>query len=130
MKFISEQTYVDDAEKVILKLSNKTDQRGRKVEMVSTSKIRNILSMTADIYNNVLVLQDDSLTDELNGRISYLRMRIIYDCGREPKVKDFITEAKILEALKEINGSKANYILFNHYMEALIAFHKFYDGRD
>ena len=39
-------------------------------------------------------------------------------------------EAKILDVLREISGSRANYILFNHYMEALIAFHKFYGGND
>ena len=41
-----------------------------------------------------------------------------------------MNEAQILDVLKEINGSKKNYILFSRYMEALIAFHKYYGGKD
>ena len=41
-----------------------------------------------------------------------------------------MTEAKILDILKEIQGDKDNFLLFAHYMEALVAFHKFYGGRD
>lgn len=130
MKTINETDYVDFAEKAILRLKDKKDRRGNQIQMVTTSKIRNLLSMTSDIYNNVLVMQNDKLDSELLGRIEYLRMRFIYECGREPKVKDFVMEAKILDVLKEISGSKKNYILFNHYMEALIAFHKFYGGND
>lgn len=54
----------------------------------------------------------------------------MYECGREALVKNFVEEADILPILKEINGSKKNYILFSRYMEALIAFHKYYGGKD
>lgn len=131
MKTINDTNYVDTAEKAIVKLKDKVNPRtGRPIPMVTTSKIRNLLSMSSDIYNNVLVMTDDKLDAETSGRIEYLRMRFVYECGREPTVKDFVTEAKILDVLREISGSRANYILFNHYMEALIAFHKFYDGKD
>ncbi len=131
MKTINDGNYVDIAETVIKKLKGKVNPRNNKpIPMVTTSKIRNLLAMSSDIYNNVLLLQDDKLDSDLIGRIEYLRMRFVYECGREPSVKDFVTEAKILDILKEISGSKANYILFNHYMEALIAFHKFHGGND
>ena len=35
-----------------------------------------------------------------------------------------------LDILKEIKQSKKNYLLFSRYMEALIAFHRYYGGRD
>ena len=57
----------------------------------------------------------------------------MYECGRDDKdklVTNFVNEAQILDVLKEINGSKKNYILFSRYMEALIAFHKYYGGKD
>ena len=54
----------------------------------------------------------------------------MYECGREPKVKEFVKEAEIIELLKEIGQSKKNYLLFSNYMEALVAFHKFYGGQD
>ncbi|MDD6196595.1 MAG: type III-A CRISPR-associated protein Csm2 [[Clostridium] aminophilum] len=131
MKIINDTNYVDEAENAIKRLKNKINPKtGRPVPMVTTSKIRNLLSMSADIYNNVLILNSEKLNSELAGRIEYLRMRFVYECGREPAVKNFVLEAKILDVLKEIDGNKSNYILFNHYMEALVAFHKFYGGND
>lgn len=133
MKTINETNYVDKAEKAILSLRDKAkqQQRGRgELKIVTTSKIRNLLAMTADIYNQVMICQNDKLNDDLKGRIEYLRVRFMYECGREPLVKNFVKEADILPILKEINGSKKNYILFSRYMEALIAFHKYYDGKD
>ena len=38
--------------------------------------------------------------------------------------------AQILDILKEIKQSKKNYLLFSRYMEALIAFHKYYGGKE
>ena len=133
MKTINETNYVDKAETAILSLRDKAEQqqRGRREpKIVTTSKIRNLLAMTADIYNQVMICQNDKLSDDLKGRIEYLRVRFMYECGREPLVKNFVKEADILPILKEINGSKKNYILFSRYMEALIAFHKYYDGKD
>lgn len=127
---ITEGTYVDKAEAVIKKLATKIDKKGRPNELVTTSKLRNLLAMTADIYNEVLSLQTDKLDERLSGRIEYLRIRYIYEAGREPKVKELITEAQIPEIIKEIKGSKKNFLLFNHYMEALVAFRKFYGGKD
>lgn len=86
--------------------------------------------MTSDIYNIVLPLQNDSLSDEIIGRIEYLRIRFVYEAGREPKVKELVEAAHILDIIKEINGSRKNYILFNRYMESIVAFRKFYGGKD
>lgn len=86
--------------------------------------------MTSDIYNDVINLQSDALSSEITSRIEYLRLRCIYEAGRDKIVKDFIKESQLIDVINEINGSKANYILFNRYMEALVAFHKFYGGDD
>ncbi|MEI3337827.1 MAG: type III-A CRISPR-associated protein Csm2 [Clostridium sp.] len=128
---LDENTFVDKAEKSILNLINNSekDKRGNG-QIVTNSKIRNLLAMTADIYNEVLI-SNEKLSSDVNARIDYLRVRFIYECGRDQMVKDFVEEADILKALKEINGSRKNFILFQHYMEALVAFHKYnHKGRD
>lgn len=127
---INEHNYVDEAEKTVLRLSQKKNSRGFTVPMVTTSKLRNLLAMTSDIYNIVLPLQNDILSDEIIGRIEYLRIRFVYEAGREPKVKELVEAAHILDIIKEINGSRKNYILFNRYMESIVAFRKFYGGKD
>ena len=124
---INEENYVAKAESVILKLSKQVDKQGKVVAMVTNSKIRNLLSMSADIYNQVLDCKEDKLPQELNGRIEYLRVRYIYEAGREPRVKDLVIQGELLEIMKEIQGSKKNYILYYHYMEALVAFKRFWN---
>ena len=128
---INESNYVDKAENAIKDLIEKSkNPRTGRVNIVTTSKIRNLLAMSADIYNQVLVYNSEKLDEELAGRIEYLRIRFIYECGREQKVKEFAEKAHLLEILKEIGSSKKNYLLFNRYMEALVAFHKYYGGND
>lgn len=128
---ISENDYVNKAERVIRDLAeeSKLKNRGR-VVIVTTSKIRNLLAMSADIYNQVLVSEKEELSTELKGRIEYLRVHFIYECGREPSVNNFVQRAEILEILKEIGSSRKNYILFSRYMEALVAFHRYYGGKE
>mgnify|MGYP005780654749 CR=1 FL=1 len=136
MRTIDQNHYVDQAEQVIRTLQSRTRERrdgtSVPVPMVTTSKIRNLLAMTSDIYNETLGLPQGPLPERLRSRIEYLRVRFIYEAGKDPegRVRDFVTEAKILDILKEIQGDKDNFLLFAHYMEALVAFHKFYGGRD
>lgn len=131
-EFLSEKTYVDQAEKVLDKLTQKFEKNGKWItpQIVTTSKIRNILSMAADIYDNVLQNRADELNEEIVSRIEYLRVRMIYECGREPRVKDFVNAADLLDYIKMIGNDKKKYILFYHYMEALVAFHKYKGGKE
>ena len=133
LKTINQDNYVDEAEKVIKTLKGRTNQRnGREIQMVTTSKIRSLLAMTSDIYNETLNETGSKLPQRLCSRIEYLRVRFIYESGKdqEGKVKDFVETARILDILKEIRGEKENFLLFARYMEALVAFHKFYGGKD
>ena len=127
---INEKNYVDCAEKVIKTLKERKDNKDRPVQMLTTSKIRNILAMSADIYNEVLTNVEDTLSSDIQSRIDYLRVRFLYEAGREPKVKDFVIEAGLTDILKNIGGSKKKYILFYRYLESLVAFHRFYGGKD
>lgn len=127
---IDDQNYVDEAEKVIRALMNKKDRNGRSVAIVTTSKLRNLLAMSADIYNEVMNQNDDQLSSDICSRIEYLRVRFLYEAGREDTVKDLVNESHIIEVLKGVNRSKKNYILFNRYIEALVAFRKYLGGKD
>ena len=99
---INKENYVDQAEQVIKNLM--TDRKGNIT--LTTSKIRNILAMVSEIYNEV-----------------------VHESGRETSVKDFVQKAKILEELKKVKDSKSQFLLFCRYMEALVAYRKF-SGRD
>ena len=79
------------------------------------------------------VIKELAEESKLNGRIEYLRIRFVYECGRDDskrKVRNFVEKSEVLEILKEIKKSKKNYLLFSRYMEALVAFHKYYGGKE
>lgn len=126
---LNESNYVDLAEKAILELTKNRDKRGN-IVIVSTSQIRNLLAMTADIYNDILDITSEQLPKEIISRISYLKVRFIYEAGRTQTVRSLVEKAEIIEHLEEIKGSKSQYILFSRYMEALVAYRKFYGGKE
>lgn len=87
---LTEENYVETAEKAIKEICGKKDRRGRTVAPVTTSKIRNLLAMTAAIYNDVIVCTSEKLSTEIVGRIQYMKIRFVYEAGREPKVKELV----------------------------------------
>lgn len=122
-RVITEENYVEEAEKVIKEIGYNRD--------LTTSKLRNLLALSSDIYNMVMQQNKDVLTEEVKSRIEYLKVRFLYEAGRDEKgVKQLVENANLLGVLKNVKGSKKNYILFNRYMEALVAFHRYYGGDD
>lgn len=120
--------YVDEAEKVVLKLEK--DEKGG--FYLTTSKIRNLLTMISSIYNDVLHIGNEQLDDDIVERLQYLKMRFAYEAGRNGNrsVKDLIEKAKIWDAIDTIGRDKEKCIIFCRYMEAIVAYHKFHGGRD
>ena len=49
---------------------------------------------------------------------------------KKTKVKELVEKASLLEHLEEIGNSRTQYLLFSRYMEALVAYRKFYGGHD
>ena len=119
-------TYVDTAEQVIIKLKD----LGKGKISLTTSKIRNLLAMVSELQTDAKYIMNDKLTSDMQSRIQYLKMRIAYEAGRELGVKQFVENANLLEHISNIKDSKHELVLFCNYMEALVAYHRYYGGRD
>jgi len=118
--------YVDQAERVIRGLP--TNHRGD--YYLTTNQLRNLLSLTAQIFDEAQQLQGDELPKGLLDKVRYLRVRFVYQAGRESAVMAFVKQAKLLEALAEIGESRERLIEFCRYMEALVAYKKYLDPRE
>ncbi|MCD8090355.1 MAG: type III-A CRISPR-associated protein Csm2 [Clostridiales bacterium] len=117
-------SYVDEAEKVIKELYS--DRRNK----ITTTKIRGLLSGISDIYNDAVQIEGDKLTADIIRRIQYLKVQFIYECGRDRNVEGFIKKSGIISKIDSINGSKERFIDMERYMEALVAYHRYYGGKD
>ena len=130
--FEKDVDYVTLARKNILKLV-KRDKSNEPIKTregnyqfdLTTSKIRKILSMVNEIYNDAIFCEDDKLTDTLNDKLLSMKIRLVYECGREKTVKDFEKATYLLKYLDCVKGSKSRFLIFAQYLEALVAYHKF-----
>ncbi|MCI8284802.1 MAG: type III-A CRISPR-associated protein Csm2 [Firmicutes bacterium] len=133
---LSSENYVDQAEKIIKELKereekDKKDKKKRpadKFKLVTTSQLRNILDMVMNIYNQVISEKQDELSEDVINRIQYLKVKMIYNAGKENSVKVFIDESGLMKYIDHIGSSRKNYILFTRYMEALVAYRKYVGG--
>ncbi len=120
-KVLNKLTYVDQAEKVVLDLGK--DKSGK--IFVTTNKVRNMLTLINELYAMVNK-SEKTLNEELQSRVQYTRMRIVYEAGRDKNVKELCEKSEILDYLKGVGSSTDNLLLVCRYMEALVAYHKFY----
>ena len=109
--------YVDEAERVIRSLY---DERNK----ISTNKIRNLLSLVSEIYNRENLRTADTISEESASGLIALRIRMVYEAGRDDAVKLFLERAQLLEYIKGLGDSRAKLMDFAHYMEASVAYSK------
>ena len=126
---INEENYVDMAEKTMKELCFPTERNGKN-SVISMTKIRNLLSMVSDIYNDVLNEKNNTLSSMYIGRINYMKIHFYYEAGREFLVRKFLEKANVFNIIGGIGNSRENFLLFSRYMEALVAFRRFYGPDD
>ena len=112
--------YVDFAENLM-----KTRSR-----QITTSKLRNILSLLMDVYNTEILRTETELLEESKVKLQMARIRIAYECGRDRNTKEFVEGAYLLPWLKAVGSSREQAIRYIHYLEAIVAYHRFWGGRE
>lgn len=102
---------------------------------LTTSQIRKFLIAVNMVTNKVNVYKSQylgttELSDELAAEVQYLKVKIVYQAGKESTVKQFVQESRLLECIDGIGKNMKKYDEFARYVEALVAYHKFYGGQD
>ena len=134
----NQKDYVKSAEDVIKYLEKEefsviTNPKRGSRDILTTSAIRNILGSTSEIYDMVRSQGPEAVRDKL----AYLKVKLIYQSGRNAAVKRFVEVSKLIQALDLLeekyyqkSEEKDKIILFCRYMEALVAYFKYYGGKD
>ena len=106
---------------------------------LTTGQIRKFLTAVNAITNKVNIykarhLGATKLPDELAGEVQFLKVKAAYQAGRDNSkdkvVHKFLEASNINQEIESIGTSIAKYEEFARYIEALVAYHKFYGGKD
>lgn len=129
------------ADAVIKSLSRNPRDKDNKF-FLKTNQIRKFLTAVNILANKVSVYKaenpgTDTLSDDLANEVKYLEVMLVYQVGRDnaqnPKiksVKEFVDKSNIREIIGKIGYNIYGFEEFSRYIEALVAFHKFYGGMD
>ena len=130
-KKIDREHYADNADKIMQKWS----QEGKGINLTKT-KIRNFLTMMNELYELTRIDKSEKLKPEVISKIQYTKMKYYYEIGRDRDQnkdkrnlsgsEEFFKRTDFLEYLDGIGGSREELIYVCHYMEALVAYHKYY----
>lgn len=125
------EDYVKRAEEAIVELKQ-TDK-----PPITTSKLRSLFSLFTETYNEVSRRDQEKLSRDQVNDLNAAKVRIYYEIGRDDYYKGymdsssvgrFVQQSKLLAYLGDIGDSCKKLQQFYHYMEALVAFHRFYFG--
>lgn len=132
---MAEEKVKDIARKAEEVISNLERDKEGKIKLTK-SQIRKFLTAVNALTNKVDVYRiqhegTEILSAELASEVKYLKVKLAYQAGRNPKtVKPFVEAAKLNKWIDGIGTDIRAYEDFAHYVEALVAYHKFYGGRD
>lgn len=122
-------------ESTIKEIKSYSGDKRKAPQMITTSQIRKFLTAVNSVANKVTIYKAKNqgikeLSDDLAAEIKYLQVPLVYQAGRERTVKDFINKTQLLERINSIGTSLKDFENFSKYIEALVAYHKYYGGKD
>lgn len=121
--------FVDVAERVMLDISQPGRDNKPRFD-ITTSKIRNLLSLATEVYHQEYLRSEPKLLEESLYQIQMMRVRMLYEAGREPAVKTFLEQSHLIGYLKDIGDDRMKLIRYTQYLEALVAYHRYFGGRE
>lgn len=107
--------WYEKAKKVITEGKNK----------ITANQLRNILSVCVNVKNQLDRNNNETLTNDEINIVKYAKIKLIYQVAREGN-KEFFSNAQLEERIDYIK-TKKDFDDFLKYIEALVAYHKFYD---
>lgn len=110
---------VEEGQKLVEKIDPK---RG-----FTTSQLRKVLSSAAVVKNKIDRECSDAISKDIQDEIQYLRLKLVYQMGRDPNVKIGLSQSGIdlPSIIKNIGASKEKFNKFYRLLESIVAYKKF-----
>lgn len=110
------------------KLNELAKEKGKEFAHIKTNQIRNFFGAVNSVRQMVKAGKN---AEEIRRELILLQPKLAYAGGRKKEVKPF-AEFMIDVIKSTVNAQKQDDAIKNFFafVEALVAYHKFYDGRD
>ena len=116
---VDDSSYADIANTVMEKWQKKDKH-------LTTTKLRSIYGQIVNVYTKINVPSD---YERYLSDLQYLKVKMAYEAGREDSVKRFLEHTGLMEALDCVKNYD-QFMLYCRYAESLVAYFKFYGGKD
>ena len=116
---INERNYADYAERAIRENRLAT---GR----LTTTALRRVYGYIINVNTQI---DCESDFESHCSDVQYLKVRMAYESGRERSMKEFLEKTDLMRAVNAVKDYP-QFQLFCRYAESLVAYFKFYGGRD
>lgn len=117
---LNDGNYARQAEMIMNECWNK------EFKNLTTSKIRSIYALIMNLYTRI---DGEESFQKHRSDIQYLKVRMAYEAGREGSVKSFLDKTFLGKAVDKIRDYDT-FVLYCRYAESLVAYFKFFGGRD
>ena len=115
--------FADLAEENIQRLVPKKNGKGFEL---TTTKLRGIYGLITNVLTRI---NEEADFEEHRSDLQYLKVKMAYEAGREDAVKDFLNRTGLRDYVSAIKGYD-QFVLYCRYAESLVAYFKFYGGKD
>ena len=125
-EFFTDDDYVSRAEKCMKNLGevNYRNKNKRNYHDLTSSQMRNLFALVTRVYNTK-VLASKPITP---ADIGSIKVRMVYEAGRKADVERFLSSSELLTGLDYIGMDKDRFLRYERYMEALVAYHYYYNS--
>jgi CRISPR-associated protein Csm2 len=123
---ITDETYASTAEDLMDAYMQQYKQERNASRLLTTTTLRSIYALIMNIYVKIRTPQE---YEDAKPDIQYLKVRMAYEAGREDSVKNFLNDTH-LRSLVDGVTSYEQFMLYCRYAEALVAYFKFFGGKD
>lgn len=117
---ITDENYASKAEGLMREYSQ------RSFGGLTTTKLRGIYSLIMNVYARATTPYE---YERCKPDIQYLKVRMAYEAGRENSVKDFLGNTNLMRLIDAVIDFE-QFKLYCRYAEALVAYFKFFGGKD
>lgn len=123
---IDDENFATFAEDIIAPRQQGGGKRALAFTNLTTSKLRSIYGLIMNIYTKI---NDPADFDRYKSDLQYLKVRMAYEAGRDQTVKAFLDKS-FLRLLIDCVKDYDQFVLYCRYAESLVAYFKFYGGKE